>query len=141
MVDPWLHKIAMKCKRVVAKRHAKTRLPFGFTMRHVDTLRRKIPALNSPPYSDPVKSLRISHPGFRRGNFRGKLDKTRENGGVYSVCYGLNRLRRSTLNRVAGQSSITIAYEERMLAKHSIKQTDGLTKRNTAITIIFITFL
>lgn len=54
---------------------------------------------------------------------------------------GLNRLRRSTLNRVAGQSSITIVYEERMLAKDSIKQTDGLTTRNTTITIIFITFL
>ncbi|KYN17931.1 hypothetical protein ALC57_09813 [Trachymyrmex cornetzi] len=60
----------------------------------------------------------LPRPEFHHGNFWGKLDRARENGRVYSVTSVLRRrfrLRRSTLNRVAGQSSITIVYEKRML--------------------------
>lgn len=46
MTDLWLHKITMKCKRIVAKRWART-LSFGFAMRYVCSiaLRTKDPGI------------------------------------------------------------------------------------------------
>lgn len=83
MVDPRLHKIAMKCKRVVAKRHAKKRLPFGSA--------RKMQREDATTKDPRIKFAAV----FRSGEIvkdpplprevSGKTDKTREKDGVCSV--------------------------------------------------------
>jgi len=120
--DGWdgrLHKTAMKCKRVVTKRHAKTRFPFWFydaARRYATTKDLCIKFAAVFGSGKIVKDLpRLE---FHHSNFRGKLDRVRENGRVYSVTSVLrrrNRLRRSTLNRELPDKAITIVYEKRIL--------------------------